>query len=146
MHTLAAFRFPSFGQMLRAEHADETFNHRVLGRMLFTTFMLLLISTVLVACSAQQTAAFQKVAVAACAVDGQVQPVAVALAPMAGSVAATAATVDATLIHPAIAAACAKLGGTPIVSAVVPVVAAPATLTNPAPAATTPAPAVKPAG
>ena len=52
----------------------------------------------------------------ACQVDGSVQPIAAGVVSGLGATGATVATADTALVHPAIVAACAKLGGTQIVA------------------------------
>jgi hypothetical protein len=48
-----------------------------------------------------------------CRVDAVAQPVAVALAPAVGPVGSAGAAADTLLVHPAVVAACAKVGGSP---------------------------------
>jgi hypothetical protein len=85
---------------------------------------------------AQTTAALQ----IGCAVDGVVQPLAAPLVASLGAAGLTAASADTLLVHPAVVAACATLGGTPAV-VVTPAPAANPTATGPtAPAAATMAP------
>lgn len=50
----------------------------------------------------------------ACAVDGVVQPIAAGTMAVAVPASAPAVSVDSLLVHPAIVAYCAKLGGAPI--------------------------------
>jgi hypothetical protein len=54
---------------------------------------------------------------ATCVVDGLIQPVAIDVAAAVAStghpVVGAAAGIDAAIVHPAVVAACAKLGGTP---------------------------------
>ncbi len=65
---------------------------------------------------AQKTAALQ----VGCSVDGVVQPLAASVVASLGTAGATAATADTLLVHPAVVAACAQLGGTPAVVVVAP--------------------------
>lgn len=73
------------------------------------------------ACSPQQAAVAQRIAVQACVVDGVVVPLAQpAVAALGGGTGATIAGVDASVVHPAVVAACAKLNGVPAPAAAVP--------------------------
>jgi hypothetical protein len=65
----------------------------------------------LVGCSADQAAKVQAAVLVACRVDAVAQPIVVALAPLAGQQVALAGALDAQLVHPAVVAACAALGG-----------------------------------
>lgn len=117
-------------------------------------FFSLAVVAALSACSqtpAQVNAKVANVVAAVCAVDGLAQPVVVALAApivsvaVPGSAPAVAAGValDNAVVHPAITAACATVGGVPV--AVVPAVTAPVPAGVPAvvvPAAVVPAAAV----
>ncbi|MBW4089876.1 MAG: lipoprotein [Proteobacteria bacterium] len=68
----------------------------------------------LAGCSpAQKTAALR----VGCSVDGVVQPLAASTVASLGTAGATAATADTLLVHPAVVAACAQIGGTPAVVA-----------------------------
>lgn len=62
----------------------------------------------------------------ACQVDAVVQPIAVSALPIVapGAAGASAAQVDALLVHPAVVAACSRLGGVPVA------IAAPAVVTK----------------
>ena len=50
----------------------------------------------------------------ACQVDGAVQPIAAGVVSGLSPAGATVASADSLMVHPAIVAACAKLGGTPV--------------------------------
>ena len=63
--------------------------------------------------TAEQQATVQKALTVACNVDGVLVPVAQPVVASLGQPGATAATVDSLLVHPAVVAACQKLGGTP---------------------------------
>lgn len=70
-------------------------------------------------CTAQQAATAKAIAQQACLVDGVVVPLAQpAVAALGGTGGATLAAVDASALHPAVVAACAKLNGTPVVAPV----------------------------
>lgn len=56
----------------------------------------------------------QRVVGAVCVADALAQPVAVAVAPSLAPTLAPAAGVDAALVHPAVVAACAAVGGHPV--------------------------------
>ena len=58
---------------------------------------------------AQKTAALK----IGCAVDGVVQPLAAPLVASIGPAGTSVASADTVLVHPAVMAACAALGGTP---------------------------------
>jgi hypothetical protein len=62
--------------------------------------------------SAQQAQVTQALAVA-CNVDGAVVPVAQPVVATLGPNGATVASMDSLLVHPAVVAACQRLGGTP---------------------------------
>lgn len=86
-----------------------------------TLFLFLL---ALGACSAQQQTAATQALRVACQVDGTVVPVAQPVVASLGPTGAAIAATDAALVHPAVVAACASLGGVPVSTA--PVTAAPA--------------------
>ena len=62
---------------------------------------------------AQRTAALQ----VGCDVDRVMQPLAAPVVASLGAAGASVATADALLVHPAVVAACAQLGGKPAVAA-----------------------------
>ncbi len=72
----------------------------------------------LAACTPEQAAKTTTAIQSACLISGTMQPVAVAVGTAAGGdaakVAAADAAADAALIHPAVVAACAALGGVPV--------------------------------
>lgn len=77
----------------------------------FITLVLIGVAlTALSACDAAQVRAIQ----VACKVDAVAQPIAVALAPLAGQDVAAIANADQKLLHPAVVAACAGVGGIPV--------------------------------
>lgn len=78
----------------------------------------------------QKTAALQ----VGCAVDGVVQPLAAPVVASLGAAGTSLATADALLVHPAVVAACAQLGGKPAVVAAS--AAAPAMVTTASPGVT----------
>ena len=51
----------------------------------------------------------------ACQVDGAVQPIAAGVVSGLSPAGASVASADSLMVHPAVVAACAKLGGTPVV-------------------------------
>ena len=51
----------------------------------------------------------------ACQVDGAVQPIAAGVVSGLSPAGATIASADSLMVHPAVVAACAKIGGTPVV-------------------------------
>ena len=85
-------------------------------------------------CAAPPTAQQQQVLRVLCQVDGAIVPVAQPVVATLGPSGATAVALDAALVHPAVVAACAQLGGVPagvapsVAAAIAPVagVAAPA--------------------
>ncbi len=81
---------------------------------------------------AQKTVALQ----VGCAVDGVVQPLALPVVASLGAAGTSVATADALLVHPAVVAACAQLGGKPAVVAAS--AAAPPMVTAASPGATGP--------
>lgn len=68
----------------------------------------------LAACTPEQAAKTTTAIQSACLISGTMQPVAVAVGTAAGGDAAKVAAADAALIHPAVVAACAALGGVPV--------------------------------
>lgn len=67
----------------------------------------------LAACTPEQTARTTETIKSVCLVSGALQPVAVSVAAASGGDAAKVAAVDAAVVHPAVVAACAALGGVP---------------------------------
>lgn len=88
---------------------------------------LLLIVAVFVlgACTPQQVATAQAKLAVACQVDGALQPVGATALAAAGGTAAAAAALDSGVVHPAIQAACASLGGKPVITTLPPPTGAP---------------------
>lgn len=71
------------------------------------------------ACTAQQQAGATQALRVACQVDGAVVPLAQPVVASLGPAGASVAGADA-LVHPAVVAACATLGGTPVSATPVP--------------------------
>lgn len=82
-------------------------------------YALLTATVCLAACNADGTPTAQTAAALAigCAVDGVVQPIAAQLASTLVPAAGPVVGLDNALVHPAVVAACAKLGGKPVVVA-----------------------------
>lgn len=74
---------------------------------------LLVALVLLAACTPEQQEKAVTTIKSACLVSGALQPVAVSVAAASGGDAAKAAAVDAAVVHPAVVAACAALGGVP---------------------------------
>jgi hypothetical protein len=109
VHLVANLRqAPQISQMQRA----ETPSHGISAGGLLLGLMLA--GGMLSACTDAQMAQAQQIISVGCMVDGMVQPAAVALAPAAGATAASLASTDAALVHPAVVAACAALKGIPV--------------------------------
>jgi hypothetical protein len=63
----------------------------------------------------------QKIVSVACKLDAVAQTVVVAVAPTVVPATSPAVSLDQALVHPAVVAACAQFGGTPVAVAAVPV-------------------------